>query len=182
MGKPRPHKKKASKPKSRAGNSISNRKMSEDPTKLLEQATILRQAGQTDSALSVAEQALESASANSPVHLFAENCVAEIYVELGEIDVASEHFLRAVELDPDGTIPESQGGGAEKFLWLAQLSEQGGSDSVKWFERGVSSLRHIIQQLEGTNDPEQKALLDEKKRKMANALCGVAEIYMTDLS
>lgn len=179
MGKPRPQKKKASKSKSRA---VSNRKMSEDPTKLLEQATILLQAGQTDAALSVAEQALESAPDNSPIHLFAENTVAEIYVELGEIDVATEHFLRAVELDPEGTIPESQGGGAEKFLWLAQLSEEGGADSVKWFEKGVSSLRHVIQQLEGTNDPESKSVLEEKKRKMANALCGVSEIYMTDLS
>ncbi|BCR82857.1 ACL4 family protein [Aspergillus chevalieri] len=177
MGKPRPHKKKASKSKSalRARNS----KMNEDPTKLLEQATLLLQTGQADEALSVAQRALELAS-NSP--LSALNTVAEVYIELGEIDVAREHFLRAVELDPNGTIPESQGGGAEKFLWLSQLSEQGGQDSVKWFEKGVSSLRHTIQQLEGTNDPENLATLEEKKRKMANALCGVAEIYMTDLS
>ncbi|ODM22681.1 TPR repeat-containing protein [Aspergillus cristatus] len=177
MGKPRPHKKKASKSKSalRAGNS----KMNEDPTKLLEQATLLLQTGQADEALSVAQRALTLAS-NSP--LSALNTVAEVYIELGEIDVAREHFLRAVELDPNGTIPESQGGGAEKFLWLSQLSEQGGQDSVKWFEKGVSSLRHTIQQLEGTNDPENLATLEEKKRKMANALCGVAEIYMTDLS
>lgn len=181
MGKPRPHKKKASKSKSalRAGNSTS--KMNEDPSKLLEQATILLQTGQADVALSIAQRALELAPKSS-AQLSALNTVAEVYIELGEIDVAREHFMRAVELDPDGTIPESQGGGAEKFLWLSQLSEQGGMDSVKWFEKGVSSLRHTIQQLEGTNDPQNLATLEEKKRKMANALCGVAEIYMTDLS
>lgn len=177
MGKPRPHKKKASKSKSalRAGNS----KMNEDPSKLLEQATLLLQTGQPDEALSVAQRALELAS-NSP--LSALNTVAEVYIELGEIDVAREHLMRAVELDPNGTIPESQGGGSEKFLWLSQLSEKGGLDSVKWFEKGVSSLRHTIQQLEGTSDPENLDTLEEKRRKLANALCGVAEIYMTDLS
>lgn len=177
MGKPRPHKKKASKSKSapRAGNS----KMNEDPSKLLEHATLLLQTGQPDEALSVAQRALEIAS-NSP--LSALNTIAEVYIELGEVDVAREHFMRAVELDPNGIIPESHGGGSEKFLWLSQLSEQGGLDSVKWFEKGVSSLRHTIQQLEGTNDPENLATLEEKRRKLANALCGVAEIYMTDLS
>lgn len=99
-----------------------------------------------------------------------------------EADAARECFLRAVELDPNGTIPESEGGGAEKFLWLAQLSEVGGKDSVQWFEKGVSALRTIIQQLEEKQDPQTAAELAEKKKKMANALCGVAEIYMTDLS
>ena len=181
MGKPRTQTKKT--PKSRRNNSAKSQpKMSEDPTKLLEQATILLQAGQPDVAISLAEQALELAPVNSPAHLMATTTVAEIYIELGEIEVAREHLLHAVELDPNGTIPESQGGGAEKFMWLSQLSEQGGADSVKWFENGVSSLRHIIQQLEGTNNPEMAAALEEKKRELANALCGVAEIYMTYLS
>lgn len=181
MGKPRPHKKKASKSREKSAPS-SKPKMNEDPSILLAQATILLQAGQTEAALAIAQRALELATPNSPTHLSAVNSVAEIYVELGEIDVAREHFLHAIEADPNGTIPESQGGGSEKFMWLAQLSELGGVDSVKWFEKGVSSLRHTIQQLEGTNDPEQVATLEEKKREMANALCGVAEIYMTDLS
>ncbi|KAA8648608.1 ACL4 family protein [Aspergillus tanneri] len=156
--------------------------MNENPSKLLDQATILLQTGQPDGALALAQHALDNAPANSPSHLSALNLVAEIYVELGDIDVAREHFLRAVELDPTGAIPESQGGGAEKFLWLAQLSELGGRDSVQWFEKGVSVLRHVIQQLEGDSSPQEAIELEGKKRKMANALCGVAEIYMTDLS
>jgi tetratricopeptide (TPR) repeat protein len=186
MGKPRPHKKKASKTREKsvlsAGGSISKRKMNEDPMKLLEQATILLQTGQADAALSIAQQALEIAPSNSPAQLSSLNTIAEIYVELGEIDLARKHFLQAVELDPTGSIPESEGGGAEKFLWLAQLSELGGKDSVQWFEKGVGALRSVIQQLEANNGPAQTLELEEKKRKMANALCGVAEIYMTDLS
>ncbi|KKK14246.1 TPR domain protein, partial [Aspergillus ochraceoroseus] len=186
MGKPKPHKKKASKPREKsvlsAGGSISKRKMNEDPSKLLEQATTLLQTGQPDAALSLAQQVLDNAPANSPTRLLALNSVAEIYVELGEIDIARKHFLSAVELDPAGSIPEAQGGGAEKFLWLAQLSELGGKDSVQWFEKGVSSLRNTVQQLEVNPGPTEVIELLEKKQKMANALCGVAEIYMTDLS
>lgn len=180
MGKPRPHKKKAS--KSRAGGSVSNQKMNENPATLIDQATILLQTGRADEALSLAQHALESALANSPSRLCAVNLLAEVYIELGDIDSAREHFMQAVELDPNGTIPESEGGGAEKFLWLAQLSENGGADSVQWFERGVSALRQIIEQLEGKAGSEYAAITEEQKRKMANALCGVAEIYMTDLS
>ncbi|GKZ29064.1 hypothetical protein AbraIFM66950_002801 [Aspergillus brasiliensis] len=186
MGKSRPHNKKASKSRAKtvlgAGGSVSKQKMNEDPSKLLEQATIQLQTGQPDAALSLAQQALNNAPDNSPSQLVALNTVGEIYVELGDIDVAKQHFMRAIELDPNGTIPEAQGGGAEKFLWLAQLSETGGKDSVQWFEKGVSSLRHIIQQLEQKPGPEEALELAEKKRKMANALCAVAEIYMTDLS
>ncbi|KAF9887810.1 hypothetical protein FE257_009616 [Aspergillus nanangensis] len=156
--------------------------MNQDPAKLLDQAIILLQTGQADGALGLAQEALDNAPANSSTQLSALNLVAEIYVELGEIDVAREHFIRAVEMDPTGAIPDSQGGGAEKFLWLAQLSENGGSDSVQWFEKGVSSLRNSIQQLENNPGPQEAIELEEKKRKMVNALCGVAEIYMTDLS
>jgi hypothetical protein len=108
--------------------------------------------------------------------------LGEINVELGDIDTARNCFLQAVQLDQNGSIPESEGGGAEKFLWLAQLSEQGGKDSVLWFEMGVSSLRQTIQGLEGKTSPAEVADLEQKKTKMSNALCAVAETYMTDLS
>ncbi|OJJ49382.1 hypothetical protein ASPZODRAFT_129831 [Penicilliopsis zonata CBS 506.65] len=186
MGKPRQNKKKTSKSREKSvlgpGKSVSKRKMNEDPATLLEQATVFLQTGQPDAALPLAQQALVLAPANSPHQLSALNTVAETYVELGDITAAKEHFQRAVDLDPEGTIPESQGGGAEKFLWLAQLSEEGGADSVAWFEKGVSALRHIIQTLEGKTSAGDVALADEKKKKMANALCAVSEIYMTDLS
>lgn len=185
MGKPRPQKK-ASKSQEKSilkpGGTISKQQKKEDPSLLLEQATTLLQTGQIEEALQLGNRALEISPAKSSNQLAALNLVAEICVEAGEIDVARAHFLHAVELDPTGTVPESQGGGAEKFLYLAQLSENGGPDSVKWFERGVSALRQIIQQLEGSGRQEDASEVRGKKRELANALCGVAEIYMTDLS
>lgn len=186
MGKPKPQKKKSSKSREKPvlgpGGSVSKHNMNQDPSALLDQATLLLQTGQADAALAVAQQALDLAPGNSPSQLPAVNLLGEINVELGEIDTARKHFLHAVELDPNGTIPESEGGGTEKFLWLAQLSEQGGKDSVQWFEKGISALRQILQSLEGKTSMEEVADAEEKKTSLANALCAVAEIYMTDLS
>lgn len=184
MGKPRPQKKKSSKPSKTVlgpGGSISKQKMAQEPSLLLDQATILLQTGHIEDALGNAQQALES-SAEGAAQLPALNLLGEINVELGEIDTAREYFLRAVDIDPTGSIPESDGGGAEKFMWLAQLSDQGGVDSVQWFEKGVSTLRQILQSFEGRTSPEDVEKAGEKKVKLANALCAVAEIYMTDLS
>lgn len=161
---------------------VSKRKMTENATELLEKAAILLQTGRADAALPFAERVLELASSNSANILLALNLIGEINVELGEIDSAREAFLRAVEIDPEGTIAETQDGGAEKYLWLAQLSEVGGVDSVSWFEKGVAGLRRVIQFLEQSNDLGSSVLLEEKKKKLAGALCAVVEIYMTDLS
>ena len=183
MAKTRPSKKSSKKRNGTTSNTkMSRRKADEDPATLLDQATILLQTGQPDAGLSLVERALQNAPADSPIALQALNLVAEIYVELGDIETARESFMRAVESDPEGEIPESEGGGAEKFLWLAQLSEEGGADSVRWFERGVTVLRRLIQSLEQSGGAENIARTEEKKKKLANALCGVVEIYMTDLS
>ena len=186
MGKPRPQKKKSSKSSKMSvlgpGGSVSQAKMSQGPSALLDQATILLQTGRVDEALATAQEALDLAAGNASAQLQAVNLLGEINVELGEIDTAREYFLGAVQQDPNGSIPEAEGGGAEKFLWLAQLSEQGGADSVQWFEKGVSALRQNLQQMEGKTSAEDIANATEKKTKMANALCAVAETYMTDLS
>ena len=106
--------------------------------------------------------------------------LAEIEVERGEVGRARELFGRAVGLDPEGRVPEVSGGGAEKFLWLAQLSEVGGEESVGWFERGAEVLRNDLVRLgEGA---EAEAEAEAKRRKLAGALCAIAEVYMTDLS
>ncbi|KAJ5532588.1 assembly chaperone of rpl4 [Penicillium frequentans] len=186
MGKPRPQKKKSSKSRAKSvlgpGGSVSKHKMAQTPTEILDQATILLQTGRVEEALESAQQALELTASNGNAQLPALNLLGEINVELGDVDTARECFLRSVELDPTGSLPESEGGGAEKFMWLAQLSEQGGVDSVQWFEKGVSSLRQTLQSLEGKTGAEDVASAEEKKIKLANALCAVAEIYMTDLS
>ena len=64
-------------------------------------------------------------------------------VELGQPNPARAYYLRAARLDPDGAR-----GGAETFLCLAQLSEEGGKDSVGWFEQGAAALKARIQSLE----------------------------------
>lgn len=115
-----------------------------------------------------AERAASKALACTPENpLTATNLLATICVELGDIDRARGLFLQAVELDPRGEVPEPAGGGAEKFLWLAQLTETGGRDSLQWYERAMTILRASVAQ---------------KGDKLAQALCGMAEIYMTDLS
>ncbi|EEP80525.1 hypothetical protein UREG_05367 [Uncinocarpus reesii 1704] len=185
MAKTRPSKKQSKrKEKSvlRGTRAIQKEMMTEDPSTLYEQAIALLQTGQPEEALALVERGLSIAPPASSNTLIGLNLAGELYVQLGDIDTAREHFLRAVTLDADGVKPESQGGGAEKFLWLAQLSEEGGHDSVRWFERGVGVLRQNIQALEASNSEGVAEELQEKKQKLANALCGVIEIYMTDLS
>ena len=115
------------------------------------------------------------------------NLLGEICVELGDAESARTYFEKAVTLDPEGRIPETMGGGAEKFLWLAQLCEEGGKQSVDWFEKGAKALQTEIaalggEGLPGVDDDSLLMMRVEKKRKLANALCGIVEVYMTDLS
>lgn len=153
---------------------------------LLAQAEQCLREGRPDEALPAAKRALAGLQPNgqsSPiVSLPALNLLAEINLELGDADAAREYFLQAADLDPEGAIPETQGGGPEKFLWLAQLSEDGGEDSVRWFERGAEVLKREIavqmDRVEGEPDDVVKATM----KKLAGALCGIVEIYMTDLS
>ena len=152
----------------------------EDPAELYEQATALLQTGQPDVALELVGRALQISSEASRNTLIGLNLIAEVYVELGDIESAREHFLQAVELEE--TISDSEERGPEKFLWLAQLSEQGGKESVTWFEHGAAALRRIIQSLEERRSPTVAEELEERKAQLAQALCSVVEIYMTDLS
>ncbi|CAD6587989.1 MAG: hypothetical protein ASARMPREDX12_003071 [Alectoria sarmentosa] len=149
------------------------------PNMLAEAEESLRE-GRAEDALPTALRALETlrqaaGGDTTTTALPALNLVAEINLELGNAALAREHFLQAVTLDPTGRIPLPLGGGASKFLWLAQLSESGGQDSVSWFERGAAILRREIATV-GEREGEQK------RKDLAAALCGIIEIYMTDLS
>lgn len=119
--------------------------------------------------------------------LTAVNLLGEICVGKGDITAAVGWFEKAVALDPDGEIPEIGGGGAEKFLWLAQLSEEGGRESVGWYEKGVEVLRRGIggggeMEMDDDGGSREAGGLQEKRKKLASALCGIIEVYMTDLS
>jgi tetratricopeptide (TPR) repeat protein len=154
------------------------------PSVLLLQATSALQQGDIASAVTPAKRALGLLDIESEEALPALNLLGEIHVELGDIESARQYFLQAASIDEDGALGEDVGSGAEKFLWLAQLSEEGGQDSVDWFEKGAISLRIYIQALLDRKklDAEAEAMLEEKRRKLAVALCGVVEVYMTDLS
>ena len=153
-----------------------------NPSTLLAQATSLLHTGQPDDALPLVVRAVgllqPPSTTPSPAALPALNLLAEIHVELGDIDSARSYFLQAVDIDPDGLAPD----GAEKFLWLAQLCEEGGEESVRWFERGAGVLRREIGKVEDGQTGATSLELEEKKTKLAVALCGVVEVYMTDLS
>lgn len=163
-----------------------SKKPTESADTLLAQAQALVQTSQPVEALEKAQRALailQPTPEPTAAALPAINLLGEINIELGDADTAREYFTVAAALDPHGALPEARGGGPEKFFWLAQLCEEGGAESVQWYEAGADVLRRQIGELEGrATGSEAQPLLEEKRRKLANALCGIAEVYMTDLS
>ncbi|KAK0730592.1 hypothetical protein B0H67DRAFT_477801 [Lasiosphaeris hirsuta] len=155
---------------------------------LLAKATALLEVGDPEGAAQAASTAYDHIGEKGRLAGAALSLLGQIGVELGDIEKACDYFTRAVALDEDGVLPEEEGGGPEKFLWLAQLSGEGGQDSVLWYQRGASALRTQIQvlgeklgSLPHTRE-QQAAVISEKQRKLADTLCAVAEVYMTDLS
>jgi tetratricopeptide (TPR) repeat protein len=148
---------------------------------LADAATLLAQS-QPDLALPLAEKAvhrLENQTTPS-INSAAGICLlAEIQLELGDVDTARANFSRAVDIDPVGAYI-----GADALLWLAQLCEEGGRKSIELFERANNVLRERVNDLEGDIKitTEQQLELLDVKRKLSDALCSMAEIYMTDLS
>jgi tetratricopeptide (TPR) repeat protein len=161
-----------------------HKKESGNPGSLLADADTQFEVGNLDEAIALASKALEATGSGGDFELRTLNLLGTLFMESGEIDQGRSYFERAVELDQDGMADEKVGGGPDKFLFLAQLSEEGGQDSVKWFEKGASTLRSQIQKLTdlASRTPEQQSSLDEKQQKLGGVLCAVAEVYMTDLS
>jgi tetratricopeptide (TPR) repeat protein len=153
---------------------------------LLKEATALLQISEAAQAFTKAKRALailQSSSGNPVRSLPALNLLGEICIQLGDTDGARSNFEIAAQIDPDGRVSDISGGGAEKFLWLAQLCEEGGAESVRLFQKGADILRRQISELENSNCRAGKeSLLEEKRTTLSNALCGIVEIYMTDLS
>lgn len=191
MAPTRPSKK--AKAKARAQ---SKKQSTKPPKQLLAEATAYLEQGDAAGAVVLAKQALDAAlDTDDSRACAAYNLLGEINVELGEIDAARAYFLEAVQIDTEGALSEDLGGGPEKFNWLAQLSEDGGADSVKWFEKAATCMRAQIQALtdaaaqakrkgsaHGALEKEIEAKIAEKKHKLSETLCAVAEVYMTDLS
>ncbi|KAI5865032.1 TPR-like protein [Durotheca rogersii] len=153
------------------------------PQALVRAAEAQLQEGNVGEAAALAEKALAGSAAGSDGELAARGLLGQIGLEAGNFAAARAHFLRAAALDPDGSRDEASGGGPDTFLCLAQLSEEGGRDSVAWFEKGAAALRKRIRGLEEDKEEARRpGLLAELRRKLAATLCSVAEVYMTDLS
>ena len=159
-----------------------------NPKELLAQATIFLEEGDPETAARIARTAYEHIGEDGKQAGAALTLLGQIHVELGEIDSARGFYAAAVKVDEDGSLPEDLGGGPEKFLWLAQLSEEGGQDSVSWFERGAAALRSQIRTITESLESrplareQLEASIAEKRKRLAETLCGVVEVYMTDLS
>ncbi|KAI0379743.1 TPR domain-containing protein [Hypomontagnella monticulosa] len=184
MAPRRPDKKSKKRDKGGVSRAAAGSSKPVSPQVLVKAAEYQLQAGNVQDAATLAEKALEQSAAGSDDELSSLNLLGQINLEAGDFDAARRFFVRAVALDADGAKDESIGGGPEKFLCLAQLSEEGGKDSVTWFEKGAAALKVQIQGLEDARrrTDEQDIMLDELKKKLAMTLCSVAEVYMTDLS
>lgn len=166
---------------------------------LLTEAASLLEQSQPDLALPLAEEALnrleaERLSKQEPttddlLQLAAQGkptlpttltLAAEVHLALGDAHSARTRFEKAVTIDPDGALVS-----ADPWLWLAQLCEQGGNKSIVFFEKGCDVLRNEIEVLQESmieNDQEGISILAERRSQLADALCGMTEVYMTDLS
>lgn len=159
-----------------------------NPKELLAQATAFLEEGDPETAAKIAITAYDHIGENGKHAGAALTLLGQIHVELGEIDSARKFYAAAVKVDQDGSLPEDTGGGPEKFLWLAQLSEEGGQDSVSWYERGAAALRSQIQTITESLESRPmardklEASIAEKRKRLAETLCSVVEVYMTDLS
>lgn len=163
------------------GSSVTKKKP-QSPEQLHFQASELLLQLQVDRALPIAQKALDrfrEAYPHDPLASYpALLLLGEIYLAHGEIEESREHYRKATELDPEGWNI-----GASPFLWCAQLSEEGGEDSISWFERACTILRREVKNLEAKNGIEEdEEEMVKTRRQLGEALCSMTEVYMTDLS
>ncbi|KAF5100155.1 hypothetical protein D0Z00_001362 [Geotrichum galactomycetum] len=111
-----------------------------------------------------------------PEYLAVYQLLGEAFLEAGDPQNAYELFSTCAQLDADGLQ-----GGIEKFLWLGQLT--GGRDGEVWYEKGIKGLKTEINNLTSSNNNTSsiEEELKLKKVKLCEALCGMVEIWMTDL-
>ena len=85
------------------------------------------------------------------------------FAELGFEDNAKQHFLKAVDLQPDE--------GHVKYLYLGQLSE--GSEAVRYYKLAISMMTPSVDK--NINNDNNLG-----NRDISNVYCSLAELYMTD--
>ncbi|ORY85717.1 hypothetical protein BCR37DRAFT_391477 [Protomyces lactucae-debilis] len=97
--------------------------------------------------------------------------LGEIFVEQDALPQARIAFQKAIEV---AEKEEDARSGFGKYLWLGQLSEEGGMDSLKYYKMGVKRLIAHIANLPEAQQPPLRA-------RLASAYSAMAELYMTDL-
>lgn len=112
---------------------------------------------------------------NNPDLLPLYQLLGEAFLESGIPKEAYELFKTCAKLDPLG-----KEGGIEKFLWLGQLT--GDREGESWYEKGIEGLKQDLNSLnQKPTTPQVSQEIELKKRKLCEALCGIIEIWMTDL-
>jgi len=114
-----------------------------------------------DTAYTFCKRALELEPTNVPIL----ELTGFVEVELGDLWGAKEHYVKAVELQPET--------GFEKYMCLGQLSSE--LDAIRCFQKGVEIMEKEKKALDPTSD-QAKAI----GNKIASALCSMTEIYITD--
>lgn len=93
--------------------------------------------------------------------------LGEVYAELADVKKARSAFKEAVSRSKNITNDQ----GYEKYLWLAQINDNG-SKALKLYQKGVTILERLL------IDKGEDADL---KKKIQGAYCSIAELFMTDL-
>lgn len=107
-----------------------------------------------------------------PDNIVALDGVADMCMQLGDVNSAREALERSVKLSPEGS--------AGRYMNLGQMGE--GQDALRWFERGVHWLRaerSAVEHASGSRKELQEQWV-ASSHALALALCSVAEIYLTD--
>lgn len=123
---------------------------------------------------------LEAAAQGKPTLPLALVLNADINLALGQVDKARSQYKRATNIDGDGALIS-----AEPWLQLAQLCEEGGKKSIEYFDKAIEVMKNeieVLQDEEAMEIENAQQILDTRRCEVADALCGMAEVYMTDLS
>ncbi|KAI8082992.1 uncharacterized protein BX664DRAFT_301533 [Halteromyces radiatus] len=91
--------------------------------------------------------------------------MGQVEIELEKFADARQHFLQAIQLQPDT--------GYSKYMYLGQLSVE--MEAIGAFQKGVDLMMMEYQQQQ--QEEETAQLLADK---IASALCSMTEIYLTD--
>jgi len=169
---------------------------SQKPTEdLLAEAATLLEHSQPEQALPLVREALKRLEADkaaySDVDILLQNAAqekatfptaltlgADISSALGDVNTARAQYELAVQIDPNGALVS-----AEPYLQLAQLCEEGGRKSIEYFEKAVEVMKNEIEVLNEQMEIEgTQQIVDMRRSNVADALCAMAEVYMTDLS